>query len=387
MFLNTFKYTLKREVRDRVSMFLMVIFPILLAFIVGNALKSEFEVITFDKAKIAVVNLDKGEASSSFTEILAADEVQSFVTINTDIDTVEEAKYAYDQVEIDGYILIGEDYTNNLIDSDALPCEIELYKTGNNAESMEIVKQIIDEYNLRMEVLSSDTLSNEDLEYIDQAFSKDFISSSSLNNNQNPTSMDYYGVTFIVLVCMFGSLYNIKVVSDIMYGKFRDRFKSIKSNELYLYLGTGLSSFLLVSVQILVLILFFKYAYGVYLGENIFKLFLITELFILLTNIFGTALITVFKRYSISYTVAYIFIFGTTFLSSGFVILNLGNGRLNYIVENILPNAVCQNMLFSVIYDTQSIDLFQSTLVILIWIAALLGIIYLAKRRENKCLY
>ncbi len=79
MIFYTFKYTLIREIRDKVFMFLMVIFPIILALIVGTALKSDFETPTLEKSIIAIVDLDKGVYSEALIDIFKEDSVKLLV--------------------------------------------------------------------------------------------------------------------------------------------------------------------------------------------------------------------------------------------------------------------------------------------------------------------
>ena len=373
MIWTNFKYTCKRELRDIVSMILMVIFPVILACIVGNALKSNFESPKVDKQTFAVVNEDNNDYMKSLLEVLRTETLKNVINV-TQEDTLANAERQYETSDINGYIYQTEDGTNK---------KIALYVEEPNTQGAQIVKYAVEKYITTQAMYTSEVVGYDKFQMISDLIGDKYTEAESLTSNHKPKAFDYYGITLAVLVCLYGSLYAIKIFSETIIGKHGARIMSITSRKFFMALGILLASFILVCVQVFVLLLFYKFVYGVYLGDNLKDIFIILVTFIVFTNLFGASLISVCKNYNIAYMFANIIILGSTFLASGFVILDLGNGTFGYIVENYLPNALCQNALFSVIYKTDAVDLTHYLSIIATWSAALLLVTLITNRRDR----
>lgn len=381
MIWSTLKYTIKREMRDKVSLFLMLIFPIILVLIVGVCLKSHFEAPPFDKAKIAVIDLDKSRESKVFLDIFGEDNIKKLIDVKQDIVTVDEAKKIYESKKIDGYIEIPKNFGFNA--NNGKEAKLILTEDGSNSQAINVVKQMIDEFNSGSNLLNVKGIDNKKLDIINSIYSEKMVHSVGINQDHIPRSIDYYGVTLLVMICMYGSLYVIRMMSETLYEECGIRLKTITNSDYKIHLGIILASFIVVSIQILILIGVFKIGYGVYYGGNIWKVFILLGSMCIFSKLMGTLIIRLFKSYSISYTIAQVLILSLTFLAGGFVILDLGNGMFGNIVENYLPNAVCQNAIFSAIYDTNSVSFGQALCVILTESFVVLIISILLKRKES----
>ncbi len=369
MIWTTLKYTCKRELRDVVSMILMVIFPIVLACIVGNALKSDFQSPIVEKETFGLVN--DNNYANALLEIFHTDIMKDVINI-VEVDSLGDAKKQYEDSVLDGYLYYTEVDKNQ---------EISLYVEDSNTQGTQIAKYVIEKYNTTKAMYTPEIIKNNKAQIITDLIGDTYIVPESLTGNHTPKAFDYYGITLAVLICLYGSLYAIKILSETIIGKHGARVKSITCKKFSIISGILLASFILVCAQVLFLLLFYKFVYGIYLGNNLINLILILGVFIVFTNLFGAALISICKNYNIAYTLANIIILGCTFLASGFVILDLGNGVFANLVENYLPNAVCQNALFSVIYKTDAVDITRYLSVISIWSVALLLIILFTNRR------
>lgn len=373
MIWTTLKYTYRRELRDIVSMILMVIFPIVLACIVGNALKSNFESPLVDKQTFAVVIEDNNKDMKSLLEVLQSDNLKKVITVSQ-VDTLADAEKAYETSEIDGYIYQTEAGSDK---------KISLYVEDSNTQGSQIVKYAISKYNTVQAMFTFEAVGYDKASVISELIGDKYLEAESVTSTHKPKAFDYYGITLAVLICLYGSLYTIKIFSETIIGKHGARLKSITSRKFTIAVGILLASFLLVCIQVFVLLLFYKFVYGVYLGNNLKDVLIILVVFIAFTDLFGAALISVCQNYNIAYVFANMIILGCTFLASGFVILDLGNGTFGYLVENYLPNAVCQNALFSVIYDTEVVSLGKYLSIISIWSLVLLLITLLSNRKEK----
>ncbi|WP_167959145.1 ABC transporter permease [Anaerosporobacter faecicola] len=366
MIWKTVYYTWKRELRDYVSMLLMVLFPIVLACIVGNALKSDFQSPGLNLETVAFVLEKEDSYLLDLQKVFQTDSVKEIITV-TQVSDLEQAKRQMKQKTISGYI------TYNSSEK-----KLNLVMQDINSQGAQIAASIMNQYiesNAMFE-----TVSYEKVEELSDYVGGEYVSNTSMIAGHKPQAFDYYGITLMVLVCMFGSLYSVKIISETLEGKHGERIRSITTHPSQIYIGVYLASLVMVCAQILILLLFYKNVYGVYLGTNYGKLFVIIFSFIVFTNLFGVALITVLRKYNVAYTIANILILGTTFLSSGFVILDLGDGVLGTIVERVLPNAICQNALFSVIYGTGS-ELYRHYLIgIGCWSVVLLVLTWICRR-------
>lgn len=377
MIFNTFIYTIKRELRDKVSLFLMLLFPIILVLIVGTCLRSDFEAPIFNKARIAIVNLDETyDYANVLVDIFKSEKVEKFIDVDTDITTLDDAYEKYLSKDIDAYIEIPKGYAKSIMDGSSI--DIVLNERGENSQEINITKQVLNEFTTRLNLLKKDRNIN-----VDANFDADTIVVSSINKNHIPTSMDYYGVTLVILICLYGSLYIVRMISDTLLDETGMRLKTITDKEYKIECGLALGSILVVILQVLLLIAIFKMGYKVYYGEHIFKIFVLLVSLILFSNAMGVFIIKLFKNYNLSYVFLNVLILGSTFISSGFVVLDLGDGLFSKIVENFLPNAICQNTIFSVIYNTNAVDFTNSLCTILIETLVVVLLSLFINRKEN----
>lgn len=377
MILSTFIYTIKRELRDKVSMFLMLAFPIILVLIVGTCLRSDFEAPSVEQAKVAIVNLDENEQYFEILkDIFINEKVEKFVILDEDIKTLSEADKKYTDKDIDAYIEIPEGYSKAIMEGDNK--DIILTERGENSKEVNIIKQVLNEFTTRLNI--TDINRETDLSNI---FDENMIIVNSINNEHAPMAMDYYGVTLVVLICLYGSLYIVRMISDTLLDETGRRLKTITGKSFKVEIGLLLGSLLVVILQVLLLVGIFKYGYKVYYGENILKVLALFCSLILFSNMLGSFIIKLLRSYNFSYVLLNILILGSTFISGGFVVLDLGDGAFSNIVENFLPNGVCQNAVFSVIYNTNAVNFTSAISTILIETIILLVLSLLLDRREN----
>ncbi|MCL2252925.1 MAG: ABC transporter permease [Lachnospiraceae bacterium] len=343
MIISTFKYTLKREIRDYTSMLLMVFFPAILALIVGNALQGDFQAPKTEKYKVALIEGDM--YMESLKSVFAAEAVSN-ITETIILNNHSEADNALLLGEIHGYIWYDSDEINFVVEDPEL-------------QGVAIITFILTQFTRNQNIFTHQNVNYNDYDVIGNRLLETYIQARGLSNNHIPRAFDYYGVTLTVLVCLFGSLYAIKIISDTLIGRKQERLLSVTNRLLPIYIGVLLASILLVAMQISVLLIFYKMVYGVFLGSNYFRLIAILFIFIIFSNLFGLALISVVKDYGIAYTLANIIILGSTFLAGGFVIIDLDHFGAGRLINQLLPNAVCQNVLFSTIYETNSVSFIE----------------------------
>jgi ABC-2 type transport system permease protein len=184
-----------------------------------------------------------------------------------------------------------------------------------------------------------------------------------------PDAMDYYAVTMLVMIVMYGTMYGAYgMAANNLYPVGR-RVKASPVRPGEQYIGTTIGNVATIFVSSLVIIAFSHFAYGVNWGDNLFLILLITFLHVILAVGLGSMAIAVMRDEKRASVLINLLVIAWTFLAGGYFKITLPSA-FSWI-QYFSPSFLVQTALFNTIYGGP----FSQTLLML---AAMIGIILLS---------
>ena len=348
-FLIIAKYRLIQSWRDKQSLISMMLIPIFLILILGNALKSneDFTARNIDKVNILYVNNETSKESKTFEDFINREELKEIIQPKK-IDNIEEGKVLIESRKYDALVVYDEN----------LDGKLQVVGSDYNQLGVSIVKSIIDTY-------SSSANSYEALLKIN---AKDFsfvkhnnLSEESITvSGKKPSAIDYYAITMLIMIIMYGSIYGNFAIDKSYYSAVGSKIKSAPVRLGSIFIGEGIGIVITIMLQVIVLLLVSNFAFGVNFGNSIPLILLVSLSLSVLSTILGIFACMVTKKGLIGLALLNVLVPIFTFLSGGFVKVNF-SGVLGAIAK-ITPNYLATNAIFKDIYGGASTEVYLSIL-------------------------
>ncbi|MCB2291157.1 ABC transporter permease [Clostridium sp. CS001] len=379
-FISIAYYTILRNLRDTKTLATMVLSQILIILILGTALGSEFQITNIDRTKVAYLNKDK-QLSRSFDEFLNEKKTKEFVDSIT-VSSYEEGMNLVNEKKVSSFIIIDDNYTQKILSGEDALIKVINRQKGSFRSS--IVQNVIDSflYTANLEEAVS-IINGENKGYKNYKNIQDVSITSS---GKKPKAIDFYAVTMLVMMIMYGSMYGSFEVGEDIFDSIGRRMRSTPIKSYQLFLGKTIGSIFIVYMEALTLIFFAKFAYKVNWGSNILIILLIAFLMCALTTGFGIMVTMLCADHYTANRILNLITPIFTFFSGGFVSVTYG-GVLGKITE-FIPNKLAHNALFNSIYPIYTDSMHRvkwSIMMMLIMIVLTFLISILSERRMSKC--
>ena len=343
----------------------MLIFPILLIFILGNALAPMYDVGNVDPTLVGYLNEDSGPMGRLADEFMNMPEVKDLLDVRP-VDSVTQGNNLLQDMDITALIHIPGDYSTKVIAGQEAEIVITVLpgRTFRGALVETVMESFICGSNATQAMLA---MGNPQPEYRpahgtieDQPFSVSGLM---------PDAMDYYAVTMLVMIVMYGTMYGAYgMAANNLYPVGR-RVKASPVRPGEQYIGTTIGNVATIFVSSLVIIAFSHFAYGVNWGDNLFLILLITFLHVILAVGLGSMAIAVMRDEKRASVLINLLVIAWTFLAGGYFKITLPSA-FSWI-QYFSPSFLVQTALFNTIYGGP----FSQTLLML---AAMIGIILLS---------
>lgn len=339
---------IKLKFRDKKTLVLNLLFPIVLVMILGSALKSTdaFSVQDLGKTKICYLNSDNKDMSKSFDEFLKNKSIKEIVTAKN-VKSVSEGKKLVNDESVYAFIYIDKNYSKN-INSDKKG-KISIYETKTNTVRNAIVESLVDSYNTGANtVMTASKIAMAREQYI----SRDNVKEQYLNiDGKTPGAIDYYAVTMLVLTIMYGALYSVSDLKQMFYDNVGRRIKTTRTNIFQHIIGILSAEVIFLMIECGIFVLFTKYVYGCNWGSNPSKIALIFFALSCIATALGIMVGSIFKDDKKASGIVQIVIPILTFVSGGYYKIVLVNTDfLKYV-----PSYLAQTALFNTIYKDSSV--------------------------------
>lgn len=334
-------YTFLRQIREIQTIALMTLLPIVIIAILGTALDSFYSPKEVKPVNVAYINEDKKDLGKAFDNFLKMDEIQRFIKV-LNVNSYKEGKELLEKGNVSGVIYIKDGFTENLLSGKETQIEVMTNKTREyEAKVVEgIVESFANGVNTQM------ALENKAKRYNYQQL---LIESSLSTKGKVPRAIDYYSVTMLVMILMYGTLYGNYILLEDKINKTNIRIKSSPVSDIHNFLGKTLGMIFTLFLDILVIVFFSKYVYGANWGDNILLVILTSALFMIFAISLGILTgLFIKEENKAAFLLNFLVIFGTS-VSGGYM---KTEGAPNWFerLQYLSPNYYAHNALFNIIY-------------------------------------
>lgn len=365
---------IKINLRDKKTLLSMVLFPMILIIILGSALKSAFSVEDLGKTTVYYLNSDNKQASKSFDEFLKNKQIKNILDVKS-VKTYSEGKKLVSDGKATAMIYIDDNYTENY--QNDKKSKIQVYENQKSAVRNGIVKSVIDSYNdAANTIMTTAKLTKGRTSYVESDNVKENYISV---DGKSPRAIDYYSVTMLILILMYGANYGAAEIQNLYYDHIGKRIKSTGTRTFEHLVGVVFGVIFTLLIQALVLIVFTKYVYGANWGDNPFIIVGVMAAMC----IFSTSMGILFMSFTgddkkASGLIGVITPILTVISGGYFKIPGLSDG----VLAKCIPNGMAQSALFNSVYGGSISDAWQSVGIIIIMAAVMLSVSSLIARRR-----
>jgi len=334
-YLNVFSVYLKRTIRNKTFIFIMILFPIALIWVLGNAFSGMMgdDIEQTMHSNIIYSLYDSSTTSNDF-KMYMVDKENEYFTFSLE-DNYDKAIDSIKKNKFDAYVIVSQD-------------KIKLYKNSiydfNGTMAELILSAYIDKYNMTYEIINIDPtlLQNE------KNNKADYTKIVSLKENRTPGSMDYYGVTITSMFIFYGLIF----ISTYIIGDKRQKTKErimispIKSTSYQWAVISG--NVFVLFLQMLLLIFLGIFVFNTYWGDNIAMPLLILFVELVMVSAVGAVIGMLIKSESLVSGISQFLIPIFVFLGDGYV--QLPSSGFIGLAKHISPIYWVNHGIFNAIY-------------------------------------
>lgn len=333
---------IKQNIRDRKAMIMMILFPIVIITILGTALSDMFAGRNvFKDTRVLYTVTGNNEEAKAFKSLIDKSKDLDITFIkakdkNEGINSVKSNKKASAYINID-------EKSNS----------IKLYKNDRfnfNASYVEsILNTFIGKYNLAFEIAKVNPSA---LKSLNDNSKPNFTNVVSLTVQKKQKAIDYYAVTMLTLIIMYGAMSSSSSVINERTMKTGTRILTTPAKKTEVLFGRVLGNFLITVAQVSVVFLFSRYVLKTNWGDatNIPGILavLFSEVFMAVSLGIGVAFIvkSEYVNSVISSIIPVIVLLGGCYFP-----LEQFNSKLLNVLSNISPLKWINDAIFQAIYN------------------------------------
>jgi len=330
-FLAVFTKSFKQLWKDKIMVGVMVIFPLVLIFVLGNALGGFIEGnhdFDGERLQIAVV----ADENSPFVEFLKSDEISHFIEANL-VENKDCALYLLEEHEI---FLIAAEINGEI--------SITIPQTANINGL--IALSIIDSYNQIGSAMTIAMLEGGNFEELTTILEANIAITQAPLGIRTPSGIDFFAVTMLVMIMLFAGFNGVELFNKAMLSHTGSRMMITPVSKPILITGLITAATVVSFVQGFITMAFTHFAYGVFWGDN-WGIALLTLLgVVLFSNAFAILLLVSLKNVSSANAAFQVLIFVMTFMAGGFgAPVNFGESFERAI--RFIPSNLAQTVLFT----------------------------------------
>ena len=330
-FLTVFTKSLKYCWKDVINLGVMVLFPIVIIFVLGNALGGFIDGnhdLDGDRFRIAVV----AETDSYFSQFLQNEEISHFLEA-TFVDDQDEALLLLQERE--AVLIVVEDNDHALA--------VTLPQTAGTGTLIPL--SIIDSYSKIGAAMTIAMMQGGDLTELTSMMDANISVSQAPLGTRTPSGMDYYAITMMVMFMLFAGYNGLELFKKSVLSETGNRMLTTPVSKPALLGGLVTAATVTSFLQGLSTVVFTWVVYGVHWGDRIELVLLTLFGLALFSNAFAIFLLVLFKSANSANVAIQVLIFVMTFVSGGF-------GQMFAFGENVqrvvrfVPNMLAQTVIF-----------------------------------------
>lgn len=375
--------TIKRNFRDKKSVFRSILMPIIFIIILGMALNQMFENPKIDKINVAYLNLDKGAASQGFEQFIQMSDIKKVLNVNK-VSSFSEGRKLVTEKKAASLIIIPEGYSDKIISGKK--DSIEIYNSKYADFKSSIVKNIVECFNSVGNTQSAMSLNNA----AKVAYNRySVMTENSISiKGKRPRAIDYYAVSILVLAIMSSSLFACSSIGEDYFEAVGVRIKSTPLRKYENFLGKLIGCVCTSLIKAGIIIAFSKFVYGANYGSNWGMISLIVFTTSVMSCAFGMMMCMLIGNTVKASTIISILINVFTFIAGGYAAI-IGADKSESMLMHLSPNLYAQTALFNTIYPNGFKAAYQffttQGYILQMWYFAIIMfvVLFLAERRRT----
>lgn len=210
------------------------------------------------------------------------------------------------------------------------------------------------------------------------------ISRNTLDGREEQISgLDYYAVTMLVMFIMWGIFTGAQSLTEDLFTPMKSRIYNAPVGKISYFLGKSLGVLGTFIVQILVIIFFTRWVYGVQWGPSLWPIFTISLMLSFVAISIGIAIGLLAPSETASATFINGFVVISTFLAGGFFPIEM-ESSLFRVLRSFSPNYHAQQGIFNVVYNGSSGAIGESIIALMVISLVFLTIGFYQGRRKIR---
>lgn len=294
--------------RDKQALALIILMPLALILVLGMGLSSMFSNngLSIKKFDVAIINEDKGEISKQLEDFFKSEEINKMITLKT--FEKSEALNKVQSGELPVLIVVPKDFTDKVNKGESI--SLQIYNDPASPMRSKIVESLIKsftdvvasiqsaveaaeptfkQYNLNPSMIVPEVLST-----IENSSSVEF-NPMDLKKENNLTAMQYYSAAMLVMYILFVASIGTTSIIEEREQKTLLRLMSTTVNKGSIIAGKLLGLVFIGILEVIALVLFTHFAFGVNWGNSLIGLILVSASMIFAATGFAMFIATIFK--------------------------------------------------------------------------------------------
>jgi ABC-2 type transport system permease protein len=356
--LTTAYYEFLKNLRDIKMFAILVVFPIVMIYLLGNAIGTYFSEDVDKKIPIGYVNQDKDIISQEFDKFLDIKEIKDRLAMSAYNDE-KQGQDAIADGKIDVLIYLPKDFSQNLIKGNKQT--VYLYGEKNLVFVENLVNSFISRYNVATAVKSVNgkpvqpTTAN--------VLKRVFYTKDAAV----PDAMDYYAVLTLLQMLFMGAMLGIFITSRTSGSDIHIRLDSLPVAQWKLILGKILGSTVYMMMASIITILFTKYVYHSNWNGNMLIILGALLLFSLISIGMGIIIGIIIPGFATGLMIVMLLMMFFATASGGI----MPSSSMDFL-SFISPNFHAKNILFGTIYGYSK----QVIIEALLWLVGMLAVTF-----------
>lgn len=360
------------NLRDKRSMLIMTLFPIILILILGTAF-SKVMSDSIDLGEIEVIYTVKGEGNVSKAFDSLKEELKDYKVSFTYEKDESKALNAIEDSNYSCYIVFDE--TNK---------EIKLYKNDRYNLNASFIEGILNTFVQRYNVISEIAMVNPRIiEDLNREKNVEYVKVQALDKKEQPRAIDYYGITMTTLIIMYASMTAGFGMSSERTRKTLNRMFISPLKKQEIFTGKVLGFLAVTMIQIAIVLAFGKFIIKVNWGDNILAIAAVLTSEIVMAVSIGISVSFIAKSEGAMSGILHMIVVFMIFLGGGYFPLEQFNSATLDTVVKLSPIKWVNDAMFNSIYRNDFSKILPAILINLIIGLILIFISSMAFRKEE----
>ncbi len=357
----------------------MLLLPVVLTLILGTALSNADSTTASLDIRAGIVNQDRGSLAMSMVDFFQEKQIRTVMKTRI-YKTEAEANKDLKKQNLDAVIVITKGFSAAAVRGQSHHLD---FITSGDLESS-AVRSIADSFLKRMNAVQALAAAGVSPQKAAGAQLVPLLSNHALSvKGKVPDASSYYAVTMLIMIILYAYAYGVDAVKESLDSPIGYRIQSLPVRPMSFFTGKVFGHVATIFLQILILIVFFKFIYKADFGSHLWFVFGLCFLLAAIVTLTGIALTLLSTEKTADALMTFIAPLAT-FLAGGYVKLSfLETNPITSAIRGFMPNSLVQTLIFQDIYGGSSLSPLVAVFKLVIILAAVLLLTAAGLRRRS----